>query len=74
MRIAINGRFAGYQQKEGYSRYTIGLINEMLFQNPDDDFLCVYDNKKSVPFSTAANVVFKARCPKARHPLAWTFC
>ena len=73
MRIAINSRFAGYQQKEGYSRYTIGLINEMLIQNLDDDFLCVYDNKKSVPFSNAPNVVFKTIGPKARHPLAWKF-
>ena len=73
MRIAINSRFAGYQQKEGYSRYTIGLINEMLVQNLDDDFLCVYDNKKSLPFSKAPNVVFKTIGPKARHPLAWKF-
>ena len=73
MRIAINSRFAGYQQKEGYSRYTIGLINEMLIQNLDDDFLCVYDNMKSVPFSKAPNVVFKTIGPKARHPLSWKF-
>jgi len=73
MRLAINCRFAGYQQKEGYSRFIIGLLSEMLNQNPNDTFLCVYDNKKSVPFSTAANVVFKAIGPKARHPLAWKF-
>jgi glycosyltransferase involved in cell wall biosynthesis len=73
MRIAINCRFAGYLQKEGYSRFIIGLVNEMQLQNPNDTFLCVYDNKKSVPFSTASNLTFKAIGPKARQPLAWKF-
>jgi glycosyltransferase involved in cell wall biosynthesis len=73
MRIAINSRFAGYYQKEGYSRFIISLVNELLKKNPQDAFLCVYDSKKSIPFSNAPNVIFKSIGPRARYPLTWKF-
>jgi glycosyltransferase involved in cell wall biosynthesis len=73
MRIAINARFAGYKKKEGYAQFIIGLVKSMVQQNPKDHFLCIYDDKKSVPFLEAPNLRFQSRAPCARHLLSWKF-
>ena len=73
MRIAINARFSGYNNAEGYARFTTGIMTQMVRDFTGDDYIFLFDNKTSVPFISAANTSFLAAGPRAGHPLLWKY-
>ena len=70
MRIAVNTRFSGLPQGEGYAKFTNGLILNMSAQNPEDEYILMYDRPDSsaIRGSKFTPVVSG---PRARHPLLW---
>lgn len=73
MRIAINARFTGYTNNEGYARFTRGLMAPMLRDFPRDEFVFLFDQRNAVPFSTISNAISMGAGPAARHPLLWKY-
>jgi glycosyltransferase involved in cell wall biosynthesis len=70
MRIAINARFAGLEQREGYGRFTRGLLSTWNQIRPDDELSFLYDRLPEHPVPVpAAQHLHKG--PMARHPLLW---
>jgi glycosyltransferase involved in cell wall biosynthesis len=70
MRIAVNTRFSGLPESEGYAKFTNGLILNMSAQNPSDDYILMYDRPvtSSIRNSNTSSMVSG---PEARHPLLW---
>jgi glycosyltransferase involved in cell wall biosynthesis len=73
MRIAINARFSGYANAEGYARFTRGVIAPMARDFAMDDYIFLFDNKDSRPFISSVNASFQSCGPQARHPLLWKY-
>lgn len=70
MRIAVNTRFSGLAESEGYANFTKGLILSMHALNEDDEYVLMYDKP---PFSSmrGRNISEVVSGPAARHPLLW---
>jgi glycosyltransferase involved in cell wall biosynthesis len=73
MRIAINARFTGYFNAEGYARFTRGVFGPMVQEFPDDEFIFLFDSRDSRPFIESVNSSFLASGPAAKHPLLWKY-
>ncbi len=73
MRVAINVRFAGYKNSEGYDRYIRGIAAPMVSDFPLDKYIFLADTTLKTPFLDASNVSFKGSGPQARHPLLWKY-
>jgi glycosyltransferase involved in cell wall biosynthesis len=71
MRIAINARFAGLSQAEGYAHYTRGLVECMAELCPDDEFIMMYDRPRQSSAMRGSNITEKYAGPAARHPILW---
>ena len=70
MRIAVNTRFSGLAEQEGYAKFTNGLILNMSAQNPDDTYILMYDRAISSSIH-GSNITTLISGPRARHPLLW---
>ncbi len=70
MRIAVNTRFLGLPEAEGYAHFTKGLILSMHQHFPEDVYHLMYDRQ---PFSAiqGRNIFHHIAGPPARHPLLW---
>lgn len=71
MRIAINARFAGLSEAEGYAHYTKGLVETMAALCPDDAFILMYDRPRQSSAIHGSNIYEKYAGPVARHPILW---
>lgn len=70
MRIAINARFAGLEQQEGYGRFTRGLLHNWDQFRPEDELFFLYDRRPEHPLYIPG-ARQQTRGPMARHPLLW---
>jgi glycosyltransferase involved in cell wall biosynthesis len=70
MRIAVNTRFSGLAEPEGYANFTKGLILNMHGFGTGDSYILMYDRPPSSPMhdSYISEVVSG---PRARHPILW---
>jgi glycosyltransferase involved in cell wall biosynthesis len=73
MRIAINARFSGYPNAEGYARYILGLMGPLVRSFPQDEFIFLSDHPNPDPVITAPNTSAMGAGPAARHPLLWKY-
>ncbi len=73
MRIAINARFSGYPNAEGYARFIRGVMTPMVTRFPTDEYVFIYDHRKPGPLLTAGNTKYIGAGPRARHPLLWKY-
>jgi glycosyltransferase involved in cell wall biosynthesis len=73
MKIAINARFSGYANAEGYARFTRGVITPMVRDFSGDDYIFLFDKKSSGPVISSGNTSFLSAGPEARHPLLWKY-
>ncbi|MCC6412434.1 MAG: glycosyltransferase family 4 protein [Saprospiraceae bacterium] len=71
MRIAINARFLLPGKLEGLGHYTHEIVRRMVQQNPEDQFLLLFDRAFDPQFVYGPNVEPMAVFPPARHPLLW---
>jgi len=70
MRIAINARFAGLEQLEGYGRFTRGLLADWNQLRPEDELFFLYDRPPVRPLNLPGDRLLVSG-PMARHPLLW---
>jgi glycosyltransferase involved in cell wall biosynthesis len=70
MRIAVNTRFSGLPESEGYAKFTNGLILNMSDRNPADEYILMYDRPVISPIR-GSNITTLISGPRARHPLLW---
>lgn len=71
MRIAVNTRFLQKNNLEGFGYYIHELLQRITQQNPQHQFLFVFDRSFDSSFIYHNNVSAKVVGPKARHPLAF---
>lgn len=72
MKIAINARFAGLPEPEGYARFTAGLVRAMAGSGKAGEMVMMYDRPPH-PSSVMHDSEFVelVKGPAARHPLLW---
>jgi len=70
MRIAVNTRFSGLAESEGYANFTKGLILNMHALERDDSYILMYDRPPSSPIRDR-KIQEVVSGPQARHPLLW---
>ena len=70
MRIAVNTRFSGLPEQEGYAGFTKGLILSMHAMERGDTFVLMYD-RPPVSFIRGRYIEEMISGPQARHPLLW---
>ena len=73
MRIAINARFSGYPNAEGYARFIRGIMSPLVRSFPQDEFVFLSDQRNPEPVITASNTSAIGAGPRARHPLLWKY-
>jgi glycosyltransferase involved in cell wall biosynthesis len=71
MRIAVNARVVFDDKLEGVGRYIYETTYRMIKNNPDHEFVILYDRKYQDLFGEFPNVTKKVVYPQARHPLLW---
>lgn len=71
MRIAVNTRFLLPRGLEGLGRYTHHLMQELVRQRPDDEFVFFFDRAYDERYVYGPNVTPVVLRPPARHPLLW---
>jgi glycosyltransferase involved in cell wall biosynthesis len=70
MRVAVNTRFSGLPEAEGYANFTNGLILNMSEDFAGDEFILMYDRQPNSVMRNR-NITQVVRGPRARHPLLW---
>jgi glycosyltransferase involved in cell wall biosynthesis len=71
MRIAVNTRFLLPGKLEGLGWYTHELLQRMVLQHPEDEFIFFFDRPFDPAFVYAENVRPVVLFPPARHPVLW---
>ena len=71
MRIAVNTRFLLPGKLEGLGWYTHELLQRMVIQHPQDEFIFLFDRPFDPALVYADNVLPVVLPFQARHPLAW---
>lgn len=71
MRIAVNTRFLLPGKLEGLGWYTHELLQRMVAQHPEDEFVFFFDRPFDPAFVYADNVRPVVLFPPARHPVLW---
>jgi glycosyltransferase involved in cell wall biosynthesis len=67
MIIAVNAIFFNSANLEGYGHYTVSIFKLLVQQNPNHQFIFVYDRPYSTELITGANVQSITVAPAARH-------
>lgn len=73
MRIAVNTRFLQKNQLEGYGHFINEIFKRIVYNNPNDEFLFLFDRPYHDEFIYAKNVIGKVVTPKARHALSFRY-
>lgn len=71
MRIAINTRFLVKNQLEGIGGYTYEVLQRLVSQHPEHEFIFLFDKNYDSSFVFAKNVTPVVLFPPARHPFLW---
>jgi glycosyltransferase involved in cell wall biosynthesis len=71
MRIAVNTRFLLKDYLEGYGYFTLEIFSRIVRQNPQHEFLFVFDRPVDQKFVLGENVTPVVVGPPARHPILW---
>jgi glycosyltransferase involved in cell wall biosynthesis len=71
LRIAINTRFLVKGQLEGIGWYTSEVLQRLVQQRPEHQFLFLFDKNFDQAFVFAENVTPVVLFPPARHPFLW---
>ena len=74
-RIALNGRLLVPGKLEGIGRFTLRVLEELVAQRPQDQFLLLVDRPVSDMFQLGPNVEIRRLWPPARRPwlMRWWF-
>ena len=73
MRIAVNTRFLQKNQLEGYGHFINEIFKIIVFNNPQHEFLFIFDRPFSEEFIYSKNITAKIVTPKARHALSFRY-
>lgn len=69
MRIAVNTRFLLKNKLEGFGWYTHEVVSRMVKNNPEHEFIFLFDRPFDEKFVYANNVTPVVLYPPARHPI-----
>ena len=75
MRIAVNTRFLLHNRLEGIGTFSHQVLQRLVRQHPEHEFIFIFDRKWHEEFIYAENVIPVQLFPQARHPLLfyWWF-
>lgn len=71
MVIAVNTRFLFPDYREGYGNFLYEVFGRITRNNPQHQFLFIYDRPQSGESQWPSNVKHVVTGPPARHPLLW---
>jgi len=71
MRIAVNTRLLLPGKLEGLGRFTCETLRRMTKNNPEHEFVFIFDRKYSDEFIFSNNIIPTIAHPQARHPALW---
>lgn len=71
MRIAVNAIFLQNNQLEGYGHFADEVLNRLVKNHPEHEFIFLFDRPYDQRFIYASNVIPLLVKPQARHPLAF---
>jgi glycosyltransferase involved in cell wall biosynthesis len=71
MRIAVNTRFLLNKHAEGYGYFLYEVWRRIVANNPDHEFIFIFDRKYDEKFIFGKNVTAVVTGPPARHPILW---
>lgn len=71
MRIAVNTRLLLKNKLEGIGRFSYETLRELVLQNPQHEFIFLFDRPYAEEFVFAPNIEPVVIGPKARHPLSF---
>ncbi len=73
MKIAVSARQLKEIPDDGISRFTYETVKRLVINNPDDEFIFIFDREYS------SSLIFSSNCsgvvlkPSTRHPLLWYY-
>lgn len=75
MRIAVNTRFLLHNQLEGIGTFSHQVLQRLVRQHPEHEFIFIFDRPWHEEYIYADNVIPVAAFPQARHPILfyWWF-
>tara|TARA_B100001109_G_scaffold255867_1_gene261835 strand:- start:14410 stop:15546 length:1137 start_codon:yes stop_codon:yes gene_type:complete len=71
MRIAVNTRLLVPGKMDGIGRFTFESLKIIAQENPEDEFVFIFDRKPPSEFKFGDNVELVSIGPPARHPILW---
>lgn len=71
MRIAVNTRFLLKSKLEGIGWFTFEVVRQLVINNPQHEFIFLFDRPFDEEFIFAKNIKPVVVSPPARHPLLW---
>ena len=71
MRIAVNTRFLLHQRLEGIGTFSHQVLQRLVVQHPEHQFIFMFDRPWHESFIYADNVIPLAVFPPARHPILY---
>ena len=71
MKIAVNTRLLIDGKLEGIGRFSLEILKRLVLNNPEHEFIFIFDRKPSPNFLFANNVKAVVAKPQARHPILW---
>ena len=71
MRIAVNTRFLLKDYLEGYGHFTREIFSRIALQNPQHEFIFIFDRPFEQEFVFSGNITPVVAGSPARHPLLW---
>ena len=71
MRIAVNTRFLLKSKLEGIGWFTFEVVRQLVINNPQHEFIFLFDRPFDQEFIFAKNIKPVVVSPPARHPLLW---
>lgn len=71
MKIAVNTRLLIKGKLEGIGRFSIEILQRLVSNHPEHEFIFIFDRKPSRDFIFGPNVKSVIAKPQARHPFLW---
>lgn len=71
MKIAVNTRLLLKNEMDGIGQFTYESFLHITKNNPEHEFVFIFDRKPHLDFTKGENVIHKVIGPQARHPLLY---
>lgn len=71
MKIAVNTRLLLKNEMDGIGQFTFESFNHITKNNPEHEFVFIFDRKPHPDFIKGNNISYKVIGPQARHPLLY---